>query len=641
VVAARPEGDAPSPLPVSGRTDDLGSAGVGRIVGGMALVGMVVGSVLAVDPGGLAPFGPARFAAVSASALAAAGLALRAGGSLARWPMVAWAGFLALVALAAAFGLDPLYAWIGTPERHFGALTWGLCFAAFVAGQLLARHGARFAVPAVVASVGVVGMWAAAEVLGYQPLALAGAGQRPVATLGSSAYLGAAMVLLVPVVGGLALDAARPRPLRSVAALAGASGGLALVASGARAAWVGALVAGTAVVVARRPRLRRVLPWTAVTAVALAVLTGVGGRVPEAFGDDGGGIGGRLDEWRVATTMVAAHPLLGVGPEGYRIAFGAHVDDRYEIDHGRQPLPDRAHSAVLDVATTAGLPGLAAYLVLLAVVGRLVVRVLRRGPPELVGVAAGLIGYAAQSAFLFPLSELDPLAWLLAGTVVATATAAPGELVRVSPRRLSPALLAVLAGVALVAGTLDVAADRRARRSLLAISTPVAAPVPPASDLRPDALRYHLVDARVHQADGTRAGLEAAIGDLDRALDLSPLDPVARAEGARLLLERARASDDPDDITHARQALERLAGDDPRNAEGLLRLGLARALSGDEAAWLSAERLAPSSAAASTNLAVAYARQGRAEEAAAAAERALDRDPSSERAAAVLRNLGT
>ncbi|MDQ1519706.1 MAG: hypothetical protein QOI55_779, partial [Actinomycetota bacterium] len=47
---------------------------------------------------------------------------------------------------------------------------------------------------------------------------------------------------------------------------------------------------------------------------------------------------------------------------------------RYERAHGRDPLPDRAHDALLDVGTTTGVPGLVAYVALLAVVGRLVVR---------------------------------------------------------------------------------------------------------------------------------------------------------------------------------------------------------------------------------------------------------------------------
>lgn len=620
---------------------------MGRTAGGVALAAMVIGSVLVIDPSGLAPFGPARFAAVSVAALAATAFALHSGGSLARRPTLVWAGLLAIVAVAAASGLDPLYAWIGTPERHFGALTWVLSLAGFVAGQLLGRRGAQFVVSATVLSVGVVGLWAVAESLGWEPISITGGGKRPVASLGSSAYLGAAMVLLVPVAAGVALDRARAARHRQAAALCAALGGVALVVSGARAAWVGALVAVVAVVIARRPGLRAMRSWAvagAIAVVVVALVAGVAGRVPDAFSEERGGIAGRVDEWRVASAVVVAHPLTGVGPEGYRIAFGTHVDDAYEIEHGRDPVPDRAHSAVLDVASTVGIPGLALYLVLLGAVGRFVVRALRKGPPWLAGLAAGLVGYVCQSAFLFPLAELDPLAWMLAGLVVA-AVAVPAELRTVRPARVMPAVVGALAVVALVAGGLDVAADRRAKQSLLALTSAVTAPATTASELRPDALRYHLVDARVHEATGTLAGLGAAIDDLEAALDVSPLDPVARSERARLLLERGRASGDAKDLYKARAALERLADDDPRNAEVLLRLGLARSLAGEDAgaetAWLAAERLAPASAAASTNLAVAYARAGRREEAVAAAERALAREPSSERAAALLENLGT
>ena len=40
-------------------------------------------------------------------------------------------------------GRDPLYAWIGTPERRFGVLTWALCALAMVVGSSLdpRRHG--------------------------------------------------------------------------------------------------------------------------------------------------------------------------------------------------------------------------------------------------------------------------------------------------------------------------------------------------------------------------------------------------------------------------------------------------------------------------------------------------------------------
>ena len=185
---------------------------------------------------------------------------------------------------------------------------------------------------------------------------------------------------------------------------------------------------------------------------------------------------------------------------------------------------------------------------------------------------------------------------------------------------------------ALLAGGLDVVADRRAKAVLEGDADPEAA-----SALRPDVLRYHLAAARALEASGAGG---AALASLDDALDWSPLDPVVRGERARLLLERARRSGSDDDLGAARRALEDLAADDPRNAEVLLRLGLARALDGDdggaERAWLAAERLAPTSPSASVNLAIAYDRQGRTAEALAAARRALDRDPGNEQAAAVV-----
>jgi Flp pilus assembly protein TadD len=371
-----------------------------------------------------------------------------------------------------------------------------------------------------------------------------------------------------------------------------------------------------------------------VVALGLAVASGVAGRAGDVVSDRDGGARGRLDEWRVAVRVVAAHPVLGVGPEGYRIAFGQAVDDRYEQAHGRDPLPDRAHDALLDVAVTTGLVGLVAYLALVVVVGRYVVRAVRRGSPWIAGAAIGLVAYGVQSLFLFPIGELEPVAWLLAGAVVGEmAQASEWRQVRL-PRAVGVAA-AGLAVLALVAGGLDVVADHRADAALRGNGDPTGAPA-----LRPDVLRYRLAAARALEDDGSYG---AAIVQLDRALDVSPRDPVVRMTRARLLLERARRSGDPAQLAIARTALRRLRADDPRNAEVLLRLGVAEALSGDdgaaERAWKAAERLAPRSAAASTDLALAYARLGRTAEARAAARRALARDPSNARARQILRQL--
>jgi len=263
----------------------------------------------------------------------------------------------------------------------------------------------------------------------------------------------------------------------------------------------------------------------------------------------------------------------------------------------------------------------------------------RSGPLWVAGVATGVAAYGVQALFLFPVAELDPVAWLLAG-LVAARVARRAELVRLRPPRLVPVLAAAGAVVALAAGILDVAADRVARRTLAAIADDRPTDGGAAARLRPDAVRYRLVAARAHLAGTAPGSRRQALAELDRALDVSPKDPVAGAERARLLLDRARLTGDSADVAAARAALQTLVRLDPRNAELQLRLGIALDLAGDargaERAWREAEWLAPASAAGSTNLALAYAKGGRWDEAKAAAERALERDPEDARARGVL-----
>lgn len=72
---------------------------------------LVPAAVLAVDPGGLAPFGPVKWLLVPALTFGVlAWLAHERRLRWASWPMWAWATFLAVTAAAAAVGLDPLYA---------------------------------------------------------------------------------------------------------------------------------------------------------------------------------------------------------------------------------------------------------------------------------------------------------------------------------------------------------------------------------------------------------------------------------------------------------------------------------------------------------------------------------------------------
>jgi tetratricopeptide (TPR) repeat protein len=473
-------------------------------------------------------------------------------------------------------------------------------------------------------------VWVVAELIGWHPIARAGAGTRPVGPFGSSAYLGAAAVLLGPIA------VAATAGSRRIAIPTGALAAVALIASGARAAWVGALVAGAAWLVVRGAP-KRLGALLGAVAIAAVFAFGVAGRVPDLISDRDGGARGRLDEWRVATRVIEQRPLLGVGPEGYRIAFGRQVDTAYEQRHGRDPLPDRAHSAILDVVATTGVLGALVYVALLGLVGRGAIRALRSGSTLYAAMAIGLIGYIAQSLFLFPIAELDPLAWLFAGILVAATV----DLTSVRISRVVRPVAAVLAVVALVAGVLDVVADRQAKRAVAALADEQLPRGDGPRRLRPDVLSYHLLEARAGEARGTPSGFRDALTAVDRALRISHRDPVARMEQGRLQLEQARVTGEPRDMARAVATLKRLVAGDPHNAAAWLRLGVASAVAGDdrgaESAWKQAARLAPRSAAAPVDLALAYVRQQRWAEARTEAARAIARDPGNPEATEVLR----
>ncbi len=552
----------------------------------------MLAGVTALDPFGFAPAGPLRATVVTVLVLVAAAAAVRTA-VLPRSLVVAWGAFLLVLLLASALAVDPLHAWLGTPDRRMGWLSWVLCAAACVAGAGLAgrAEGCWIARAAAVAS-GVLGVWAAVELAAGTAFAAGRAGGPYL----QPAYLGAACTLLVPVAIGLAATRSERLGWRVAAGAGAALGTFALLASGTRGAWVGAAVAALLF-------LPRMVGWTARAAgrgatgglrvagmrwgllaafvgalVVVAVVTPVGARALSAFGQ---GISSRGDEWRVGVAALLERPWVGYGPEGYRVVWAGALDAAYVERHGRDVLADRAHSGPLDVALAGGLPSLLAYAVLLALAVRAAWRS-RRGEPWLAGCAAGVVGYLAQQLFLFPLLELDPLLWMLVGLLAGSTASAPGSQ---TARRVTAAALALAAVLALGAGLLDVASDHALRRAT-ELDGPfdhdaAVAAAARATRLRPDSVRAWFVAARVAHQGGTIHAVDAALEAVEAGLAWSPRDPALREERARLLLDRAVRSGVPEDTAAAVAALEELTAADPHHPALRELLDQARELAGN------------------------------------------------------------
>jgi O-antigen ligase len=564
-----------------------------------AAVVLVLATVCAVDPAGLRPFTTLRWALVGvAAAVAAASVAWR----IPRRLLWLWLGLLAALAVATVVALDPLLAVVGHPRRHLGLVGWAVAFLAFAAGSGLAEDGARRVVGWAAVAAGVVtGVATVADLAGWDPAGVVFAGGRIGGLLGQPVYLGAVSVLLGPVAVGLASDLAaytpRSRRIRrqiAVALLGAAGFAVAALGTGTRGAWLGILVA----VVVAWPHLRGLVPgrrWVAVVGAAvlaaLVVAGPVGSRAAAALDPDDAGGRGRLDEWAVAAAVIAERPLTGAGPEGYRIAAPAHVDGDYTRRHGRDELIDRAHSAPLDVAASAGIPAAVAYV---ALVGAVVVRCVRTSrrarDPLLAGMALGVVAWAVQQVVGFPVAEVDPAAWLLAGLVVAGAPR-PER----AAGRAGRALAATLAAVLVAAGVTAVVADRSLQR---ATDRRDLADADRATALRPDDVDGWYLAAQVAASGPSLLAVDAGLDRVEEGLGHLPRDPALRELHEALLTERALRSELPEDLEAAARAARRGIAADPAGPAHHRRLGLV------------------------------LAAQGRDGEATAALRRALDLDPA-------------
>ena len=609
---------------------DAPDVDMGGRLAALAGAGLFVVAPLAFDPFGWAVYGPSKWLFITATSLVAFGLALLRSITFdVRW-VTGWAAFLLWMAIAGSWAMDPLSHWIGTPDRRLGWLAW-LSFAlVFVAGQQLVSDSAlRLVGRGAIVGLVIIGAIVGLEAIGVSPLESSSGSTRLGGPFGNAAYLGAAAVLMTPVAAAsAALDG--NRSWRGAGWTAVASGIAAVAASQSRAGWIAALMAAAFWVRMSWPilRRRRLLLFAAASiAIAMIAITPVGSRFQRAFDVDDPGGRGRVAEWSIAIDVIGAHPL-GVGLEGYRIAFVDHVDEAYARNYGREVIPDRAHNTILDLTSAGGLPVAIMSTAAMIALSRVAYAIAKE--PETVGIGAALAGYLVHQLFFFPTAELDPLFWLLAG--IGVGHAATGQTRTTDLLRYAVPL--VVAGVAVTAafGLRDVVADRHVAAALTAADpTEALAEADAATSLRSDSFRYWLISADAARRQGA---FDAATDRIGRAEALAPEDPVIDRAHAQLLLDRATEIGTPADLAAAVHAWEAVVVRDPHNAGNQLQYGLSALASGDvaaaESAWLAAEALAPGSPVPALNLSRLYTELGRSGDASAALHRALAIDPAAD-----------
>jgi hypothetical protein len=362
-----------------------------------------------------------------------------------------------------------------------------------------------------------------------------------------------------------------------------------------RGAWIGVLVAIVLLVSRHRAVVQRRWRELVVGTFALVVIfamTPLGGRVADGFDLGHGTTQGRFDDWSTGVRVIEGHPVLGVGPEGYRVVLPQVVSATYVRRHGTAVIPDRAHNGVIDVGTEGGIVAGALYAALLALVIVVAWRSLRSRDVFTIALACAVVGYVVQQQFLFPLSEIDPLFWVVAGMLVASRAPMPAptptsSLVRL--RRVGAALVAVAALFGAMMGMREVLADRLLERAANAQGTAGLTAADHATRLRPDSIRTWYVAARVAARGPALTDVDAAAARVERGLRESPRDPALRRLNADLLVERAVRSGLGADRVRAQAVVVSYLADAPNEPELWLDRAALDHLDGDGAAERSAQ----------------------------------------------------
>lgn len=374
-----------------------------------------------------------------------------------RWPQVRGrqASFFWLLAGLAVAGIlatitarDRIISVAGSEWRRMGLPAWLACLALSAAIPVAigadprrkAALAACLALAAFTSSVYVLAQYAGWDPWISPALYRIGEGEwqivRPPGTLGHASYFAAFALLGMFIAAGFAVSArsASSRAFWWIAAIIPA---IAVVISGSRGALLGA-VAGAAVVFWRAPQRKKVLVvlLTAVAAGALFVASPAGQPVRSRirwFVEDPAG-GARLPLWRDSLRFVLREPFLGVGPDGFQLAFL----QRQSLQLA-QNAPDRyaesPHNVFLDYATAAGIPAALLFFALLFVAGR------RLSPDA--GLLAALVAFIVAAQFI---SDIIPTRVALLSLL---ALAVPMQ--SATPSKVSRIAVAMIAAITLVA----------------------------------------------------------------------------------------------------------------------------------------------------------------------------------------------
>ena len=605
---------------------------------------------------GRSPFGPPKMAMLAvASAMVLAGLALDSAGLSELWSVVrrskiTWAvgAFAGIALLATATSIDPRQALLGSYPDYRGMLTILACVAIGAGGIVVAGREAslsRFWRALIIVSMGIIG-FGVLQRAGLFPTGPQGyfkSGSRIGSTLGNSSNYGVFLAMLVPLLVQRAV-AERGRVWRTLAGAGAAFGVLGLLWALSRGAWLGgiAVLVLWPIMIVWAGRSRALINRLAIGVAVAAVLAILGAAITPGFAARASKIvdiqsrtaAWRVSAWRSSWQMTLDRPFLGYGPNVYRFAYPRYQEPEQIGGARGYRVVESAHNVFFDASTSFGFPGLLAAALLVGLTGFVALGDLAKERDGL-GVAptafVAFVGGLVSIQFHYITMDTGPMLAMLVALIAWTeAQSAPVPAVSV-PAVVRPAIAigAVVYAAAVVAGVGLMAADAAASRGAAAAKVEAVPWVAARGELR-RAASLAPWEPQMRRAEGTAATVRVlkaydplvltdGIDAFEDVLEVTPRDAIVAAERANLLLAAGVKAKDRALLQRAADAFGEVIEQDPNT--GIPRAGRAAAylaLGRDAEAirdFEDALERSPRDRTAWRNLAAAYERVGRTQDA--------------------------
>ena len=299
---------------------------------------------------------------------------------------------------------------------------------------------------------------------------------------------------------------------------------------------------------------------------------------------------GRWTLWSGTISMIQESPLLGVGPDNWKLAYPAY-DTGQMIQVGS--APERPHNDYLWITSESGIVALGFYLWFLAAALRSAIAGIRRQDKYALiaaAVACGLVSAWIHALFSFPRERVEASLFLWCGPAFLHLLSGPRP-GRVVPKAVVPILLPAIAAACLAITVLEMRFDRALLKGLQSLA---------AGDT---------VSLTRHTSEGLAAG---------------PFDN-------RIYLLQNKVFQSQRNYKRAQQACLTGLSYHPNSPELLGDLGMVYAMDGNleaaEQALLKSIALAPSHHQAYNNLGGVYQKQGAFDEAHKAYTQAVSTKP--------------